>query len=149
MSGAEPRWSTSSNHSDTTKFPDFEPAATSREHSIIYEESADRPNLDNRGSSPHNYTRTNGALHSERWHSRKDNAALWGLGHGNGSNPRHGRQKSLSDAFKTIRAKKGSMTANAHEIAEALKAPVSWKLVVGISSPPDKPVANSCPSLYA
>lgn len=41
----------------------------------------------------------------------------------------HGRQKSLSDAFKTIRTRKGSMSQNAQEIAEALKAPVSWTLI--------------------
>ncbi|ODA77474.1 hypothetical protein RJ55_07103 [Drechmeria coniospora] len=43
---------------------------------------------------------------------------------------RHGRQKSLSDAFRTIRARNGSISQNAHEIADALRAPVSPKLVV-------------------
>jgi solute carrier family 35 protein E1 len=42
----------------------------------------------------------------------------------------HTRQKSLGDAFRTIRARKGSMSQNAHEIADALRAPVSPKLVV-------------------
>lgn len=42
----------------------------------------------------------------------------------------HGRQKSLGDAFRTIRARNGSMSQNAHEIADALRAPVSPKLVV-------------------
>lgn len=42
----------------------------------------------------------------------------------------HTRQKSLSDAFRTIRSRKGSVTQNAHEIADALKAPVSPTLVV-------------------
>ncbi|KAL7964512.1 triose-phosphate transporter family domain-containing protein [Trichoderma sp. SZMC 28014] len=41
----------------------------------------------------------------------------------------HGRQKSLGDAFRTIRARNGSMSQNAHEIADALRAPVSPKLV--------------------
>ncbi|EQL04133.1 ER to golgi transport protein [Ophiocordyceps sinensis CO18] len=40
------------------------------------------------------------------------------------------RQKSLGDAFRTIRARNGSMSQNAHEIADALRAPVSPKLVV-------------------
>ena len=44
--------------------------------------------------------------------------------------PKHDRQKSLSDAIRTIRTRKGSVSANAQEIAEALKAPVSVKLVV-------------------
>ncbi|EGR46102.1 uncharacterized protein TRIREDRAFT_123364 [Trichoderma reesei QM6a] len=42
----------------------------------------------------------------------------------------HTRQKSLGDAFRTIRARKGSMSQNAHEIADALRAPVSPKLVM-------------------
>ncbi|TFA97575.1 hypothetical protein CCMA1212_010674 [Trichoderma ghanense] len=42
----------------------------------------------------------------------------------------HARQKSLGDAFRTIRARKGSMSQNAHEIADALRAPVSPKLVM-------------------
>jgi len=42
----------------------------------------------------------------------------------------HGRQKSLSDAFRTIRTRSGSMSQNVHEISDALKAPVSPKLIV-------------------
>lgn len=52
----------------------------------------------------------------------------------------HARQKSLSDAFRTIRSRKGSVTQNAHEIADALKAPVSPMLVVRPS--------NSAPSTH-
>ncbi|KAG6030076.1 hypothetical protein E4U41_000210 [Claviceps citrina] len=48
----------------------------------------------------------------------------------NGSARGHGRQKSLSDAFRTIRTRKGSVSQNAHEIADALRAPVSPKLVI-------------------
>lgn len=48
----------------------------------------------------------------------------------NGQGTRHGRQKSLSDAIRTIKTRKGSVSANAHEIADALKAPVSVKLIV-------------------
>ncbi|KAK2612839.1 hypothetical protein QQS21_001119 [Conoideocrella luteorostrata] len=47
-----------------------------------------------------------------------------------GSGRGHGRQKSLSDAFRTIRTRKGSVSQNAHEIADALRAPVSPKLVI-------------------
>lgn len=42
----------------------------------------------------------------------------------------HAHQKSLSDAFRTIRTRRASVGENAHEIAEALKAPVSPKLIV-------------------
>ncbi|KAL7954668.1 triose-phosphate transporter family domain-containing protein [Trichoderma compactum] len=62
-----------------------------------------------------------------------------GNGHSNGypaanawssSGRSHSRQKSLGDAFRTIRARNGSMSQNAHEIADALRAPVSPKLVI-------------------
>lgn len=55
-----------------------------------------------------------------------------------GSRRGHGRQKSLSDAFRTIRTRKGSVSQNAHEIADALRAPVSPKLVVCLHSPNPK-----------
>jgi solute carrier family 35, member E1 len=42
----------------------------------------------------------------------------------------HGRQKSLSNAFRTIRTRNGSVSQNVHEISDALKAPVSPKLIV-------------------
>ena len=46
----------------------------------------------------------------------------------------HGKQKSLGDAFRTIRTRSGSVSANVHEISDALKAPISPKLIV--RSPP-------------
>lgn len=42
----------------------------------------------------------------------------------------HGRQRSLSEAIQVIRERKGSMSQNAAEIADALKAPVSPRLVI-------------------
>ncbi|KAH8735317.1 triose-phosphate transporter family-domain-containing protein [Ilyonectria robusta] len=42
----------------------------------------------------------------------------------------HSRQKSLGDAFRNIRARNGSVGQNAQEIAEALRAPVSPKLII-------------------
>lgn len=47
-----------------------------------------------------------------------------------GTPSKHGRQKSISEAIKTIRTRKGSVSANAAEIADALKAPVSVRLIV-------------------
>jgi solute carrier family 35 protein E1 len=47
----------------------------------------------------------------------------------------HSRQKSLGDAFRTIRTRKGSVNANIHEISDALKAPVSPRLVVSVPPP--------------
>ncbi|KAI1754908.1 triose-phosphate transporter [Xylaria castorea] len=41
----------------------------------------------------------------------------------------HSRQKSIGEAIRTIRDRRGSVSQNAHEIADALKAPVSARLV--------------------
>ncbi|KAG6029912.1 hypothetical protein E4U40_000221 [Claviceps sp. LM458 group G5] len=54
--------------------------------------------------------------------------APWSASHSSARG--HGRQKSLSDALRTIRTRKGSVSQNAHEIADALRAPVSPKLVI-------------------
>ncbi|KAI9861004.1 MAG: suppressor of loss of ypt1 [Vezdaea acicularis] len=75
---------------------------------------------------------TNGsALHSDRWQPRKENGIAWGNGN---TNPlgrgHHGRQKSLSDAFRAIRTRRGSVSANAREIAEAIKPPLSPLLII-------------------
>lgn len=69
----------------------------------------------------------------ERWQPRKDGTVKdspWLNGKASGGGRPHGRQKSLSDAFRTIRTRRASVSANAQEIAEALKAPVSPKLIV-------------------
>ncbi|KAL1634002.1 hypothetical protein SLS56_002593 [Neofusicoccum ribis] len=65
----------------------------------------------------------------DRWYPRKDKAARWGNGNAGGVT-RHGRQKSLSEAIRTIKGRRGSISANAHEIADALRAPISAKLIV-------------------
>lgn len=44
---------------------------------------------------------------------------------------KHNRQKSLSEAISTIRNRSASVSQNAKEIADALRAPVSPTLVVG------------------
>lgn len=63
---------------------------------------------------------------SERWPLRKESrTAGWSSANG----VRHGRQKSLSEAIRTVRGRKASISENAHEIAESLKAPVSYTLV--------------------
>ncbi len=71
----------------------------------------------------------NGSHNQERWQPRRisrdsrPNVALL-------NSVRRGRQKSLSEALKTIKDRRGSVSENAHEIAAALKAPVSPQLVV-------------------
>lgn len=67
----------------------------------------------------------------DRWAPRKE--SLRELPYTNGSastGGRHGSQKSLNDAFRTIRTRRTSVSVNVHEVADALKAPVSPKLIV-------------------
>ncbi|MCJ1307030.1 suppressor of loss of ypt1 [Agyrium rufum] len=159
MTTTERRWSTSSNRSgsDQTsyKFPDFDTTQHGRGSggggnsggrlSIQEEGSGSQSfgHLNGKTPSPIHFpsSRPNGKLHSERFPGRRNSTSLWGNGHAVGhqshsSGPsawqpaRHSRQKSLSDALRTIRTRKGSVSANAHEIAEALKAPVSYRLVI-------------------
>lgn len=66
----------------------------------------------------------------ERWMPRKENTVHWGNDNLPGRGSKHGRQTSLTEAFHIIRGRRGSVTANAHELADALKAPVSMRLVV-------------------
>ena len=121
----------SSNLSETTKFPDFDPSVPTRDHLTIYEEGTGAFYADTRlSTSPSAWGRINGTLHSERWASRKDSSHSWGNGLVNGTPRGHNRQKSLNDAIRTIRTRKGSMSANAQELAAALKAPVSFRLIV-------------------
>ena len=122
----------SGNHSPppsatTYKFPNFE-----SDMKGISDNGTDR------GTS---YSSFNGvAMPQSRWQSRKDintNASTYsGSGFdGTSSEPfshssRHGRQKSISEAIRTIRTRKGSLGHNAHEIADSLKAPVSPAVIV-------------------
>jgi solute carrier family 35, member E1 len=136
MNNTDTRWSVQSNPSNpsdtgTTKFPDFDPSVEFREHSTIYENSVNNWDHDRQSApSPNTRARLNGTLHSERWAPRKDYQFGRANGAPNGLARGHNRQKSLSDAIRTIQSRKGSVSANAQEIAEALKAPVSMKLVV-------------------
>lgn len=65
---------------------------------------------------------------SDRWQPRRESglgASPW-----KAAGRSHGRQKSLTDALRTIRTRSGSVSENAREVADALKAPVSPKLIV-------------------
>lgn len=67
---------------------------------------------------------------AEQWRPRRDSRLTYANGTAQGPSTRHGRQKSLSEAIRTIRTRKASVSQNAHEIADALKAPLSPKLIV-------------------
>ncbi|KAJ5095180.1 hypothetical protein N7532_007471 [Penicillium argentinense] len=66
---------------------------------------------------------------SELWEPRK--SAFYSREHVNGPlrNPKHRPRKSISEAITTIRTRNGSVSANAQELAEALRAPVSYRLI--------------------
>ncbi|RDI77685.1 hypothetical protein Vi05172_g12346 [Venturia inaequalis] len=105
------------------KFPAFAPDAA---HSL-YEESAYR------NDSPARDVRI--SVDGDRWQPRRSSRAqrpnLNGAPlHSQAGPSRHGRQKSLGEAIRTIRTRSASVTQNAHEIADALKAPVSPRLVI-------------------
>ena len=68
---------------------------------------------------------------NELWEPRK--ASFYSREYANGGslrNPKHRPRKSISEAIMTIRTRNGSMSANAHELAQALRAPVSYRLTV-------------------
>ncbi|KAJ5714513.1 uncharacterized protein N7483_011694 [Penicillium malachiteum] len=66
---------------------------------------------------------------NDLWEPRK--STFYSRDNANGSirNPKHRPRKSISEAITTIRNRNGSMSANAHELAEALRAPVSYRLI--------------------
>lgn len=72
---------------------------------------------------------------ADQWRPRKDSNVRWNMPTANGySSSSHGhghtRQKSLGEALRTIRTRSASTSQNVHEIADALKAPVSPMLIV-------------------
>ncbi|KAI1129827.1 triose-phosphate transporter [Nemania abortiva] len=74
-----------------------------------------------------------GRLNGDRWMPAASRTVRWtpmGSSSPLPSRGGHGRQKSISEALRTIRDRRGSVGQNAHEIADALRAPVSAKLVV-------------------
>ena len=122
--GAERRWSSSSHSRE--RFPDLD-SSQSGPYLAVHNETSD-DGTTSRTPSP---AKKNGMHRNDRWQPRNDHHLAWGNGHINVSGPReHSRQKSLSEAFQTIRNRRASVSENAHEIAEALKAPVSYKVIV-------------------
>ena len=115
----------SNSNERTFKFPDFDANHGPEEAIDDGQEPGPLPDL----------TR----FHSnERWQARRESglgkSTTWGSSRGYTGN-RHGRQKSLSEAIRTVRNRRDStVVQNAVEIADALKAPVSTRLVVSSST---------------
>ena len=100
------------------KFPDLIPTRGDWANQSQYDSSPVATNGDG-----------NGISYSDQWQARKNSDSQWAQDQsytGRGNN----RQKSLSDAFRTVRTRKASVSANIHEISDALKAPVSPRLIV-------------------
>lgn len=120
---ARRRSSTSPNPNGTFKFPDLA-------HDDFNEDTFEDFSRDGTPKPlPHGLP--HGLHSSERWPARRaSNANNWNTYSNGTAGKRHGRQKSLSEAIKTVRGRKASISENAHEIAESLKAPISWKLII-------------------
>ncbi|KAK6429414.1 hypothetical protein LTR95_014438 [Oleoguttula sp. CCFEE 5521] len=105
----------SSNAARTYKFPDYQP----------YVEEGEEPYSREGSPQPLPNGLPQGLHSSERWPARKANGWM----NGGLRKSRQDRQKSLSEAIQTVRTRRGSVRESAHEIAESLKAPVSYSLI--------------------
>ena len=124
------------------KFPDMDPTTMMNDHFDSNNRSASPRKAMNGGggfayANGNGTTNLNGSamLNGARWNPRRESLSRGVRWNGTAQQPStspygHGRQKSLSDAIRTIRTRHGSVSQNAHEIADALKAPVSPKLIV-------------------
>ncbi|KAF2006184.1 TPT-domain-containing protein [Amniculicola lignicola CBS 123094] len=109
----------------TFKFPAFQ-------HDLLPTHEEEPVGLtSSRASSPNTAAQQNGnaGMHSDRWQPRKEQRYGYTNGSARAPETRHGRQKSLSEALRTVRTRKASVSQNVHEIADALKAPLSWQLI--------------------
>ena len=123
----------SSSSNPRERFPDLDASSPGEHFSDYYDysESEHGRTGSARISSP---AKTNGLQYHEMWQTWKDNHLAWEDGHLNVAGLRqHGRQRSIGDAFRNARTRKTSVSESAHEIAEALKAPVSLRILVGES----------------
>lgn len=112
---------------ETFKFPAFQPDLLPTHEEEPYGLTARTPSPSRNQQLPHTNT-------PDRWQPRREQRTGYANGSVHGANTRHGRQKSLSEALRTIRTRKASVSQNAHEIADALKAPVSPRLIVRLAN---------------
>ncbi|KAK0741679.1 triose-phosphate transporter family-domain-containing protein [Apiosordaria backusii] len=99
-------------HSGTEKFPDFDAAH-------VFDSSA--PN-GGRQQNGYGYSKE-----SVTHQARRDSRVKWAPAASSNSYGHARKRSSISNAMHRMRS--GSMSQNAHEIAGALRAPVSWKLI--------------------
>ena len=80
-------------------------------------------------TSPVDFTPTQAVTEKHKWPARRSSQR----GRENGRMPvlqSHRTRRSVSDAINNFRVRRGSVSENAQELAEALKAPVSYRLIV-------------------
>lgn len=108
------------------KMPTSQPTSSPIDKFPPYEESLDAA----MGASRPNASPSVRYAPSDLWEPRK--SSFYAREHPNGAArvPKHRPRKSISEALTTIRARNGSVSANAQELAEALRAPVSYRLIV-------------------
>lgn len=110
------------------KFPDLDVGGLPRNAASPILKLNGHANVNGNGDHWLPRSDSNGQTRGVRWGATPN-----GISMGRG----HDRQKSIGDALRTIRARHGSVSQNAHEIADALKAPVSPRLIV--RRPPQTP----------
>jgi hypothetical protein len=86
-----------------------------------------------RVTSPQAYSQPANPLSVDNWPVRKLSQTGWENRNGGGILHKHRPKRSVSEAFDNFRQRRGSISANTHELAEALKAPISYKLIVSAS----------------
>ncbi|KAL2185297.1 TPT-domain-containing protein [Thermothelomyces heterothallicus CBS 203.75] len=105
-------------HGEAEKFPDFDPGQTF-------------PNAQPSGQQrwqQNGFPSGNGdASYLGRWHPRRDSRVKWGPREPISTPSTRAKTNGITSAVHRIRS--ASMGQNAHEIAEALRAPISWKLI--------------------
>ncbi len=67
-------------------------------------------------------------LSVQNWPARRSSQTGWE--NRNSGLQKHRAKRSVSEALDNFRQRRGSLSVNTHELAEALKAPVSYKLIV-------------------
>lgn len=117
--------SVDSREATTEKFPDFESSSsTFNPTPATNGRSANRPNGYANGATAYGgdnwRPRSQSTARGAKWTASLPGQAMRG----------HGRQKSINDTLREIRARGGSVSQNAHQVAGALRAPVSPKLIV-------------------
>jgi solute carrier family 35 protein E1 len=105
---------------ETEKFPDFDAG---------YAVAANGQFAGQRWQ-PNGHVNGNTTPSADRWHARRDSRVRWAPREPVSGPPgaAYGRRTSLSNAMHRMRSV--NMSQNAQEIADALRAPVSWKLIV-------------------